>query len=291
MYASAREAGLLSEPLLELGSAAHLWWVQAPADGLSERTDNYLGLLSSEERARWEGIRVERGREEFLLGRALLRTTLSRYVSRRPDEWRFELGERGRPELVGAKDDPILSDLRFNLAHSEGLVACIVASGGDAGIDVEHPRRSTDYEALARRFFSDDERRLFAHPSDRPSDRPSEDGRRDTFYSIWTLKEAYLKARGIGIGLPLRSLSFEPGPPSASGPGRIRARFGPEVEDEPADWQFDLFRAPTDHLIATALTGDASARRSIVARRVVPLSAASADNELVALATSAGSAS
>jgi 4'-phosphopantetheinyl transferase len=271
-----------------------VWWVEVAAPGPQQRTVDYLSLLSTEERARWEGIRVERGREEFLLGRALLRTTLSRYVSRRPAEWRFELGERGRPELVGAKEDPILSHLRFNLAHSEGLVACIVASGGDAGIDLEHPQRSTDYQALAERFFSDDERRHFATPSDqeagRPSDHASENARREAFYSIWTLKEAYLKARGIGIGLPLRSLSFEPEPSTdTANPGRIRASFGAKIEDDPTRWQFDLFRAPTDHLIATALTGDAGTRRPIIARRIVPLSAAPQGAELVPLATSAGS--
>lgn len=262
------------------------------ASGPREHTTDYLALLSTEERERWEAIRVERGREEFLLGRALLRTTLSRYLSRRPSEWRFELGERGRPELVGAKDDPILSHLRFNLAHSEGLVACVVASGGDAGIDVEHPQRSTDYQALGERFFSEDERRHFAPSSNQAAGPASEKARREAFYSIWTLKEAYLKARGIGIGLPLRSLSFEPEPPTdPASPGRIRAHFGAEVEDDPERWQFDLFRAPTDHLIATALTRSTSARRPFITRRVVPLSAAPGGTKLVPLATSAGGAS
>lgn len=261
----------------ELGASAHLWWVDATASAVRERSADYLGLLPPEERLRWEGIRVERGREEYLIGRALLRTTLSRYVSREPGEWRFTIGERGKPQLDATDGGMEIAALGFNLAHAEGLVACVVSSGRAGGVDVEHPRRAVDHAALAARFFSPAEQELYAEAS------PPRRG--EVFFSVWTLKEAYLKARGVGIGLPLKCLSFDPG----SG-GAIEARFGPEARDHASRWQFDLLRAPSGHLLATALERGDGPRIAVVSHAVVPLAGVLDGVPLEPLASSEGRA-
>ena len=111
-----------------------------------------------------------------------------------PAAWRFRSGAHGRPEIAAPQ-----SPLRFNLSHTEGLAACAIADGDNVGIDVENVTRKHS-RRLAERVFSRRERKTLR---ELPA---AEQARR--FFELWTLKEAYLKARGLGLSIPPGALSF-----------------------------------------------------------------------------------
>ena len=154
----------------------------------------YVALLSNEERERYAGFRSERGRNDFVIGRALVRCALSREAAERPESWRFTTNAFGRPELVPEQN---ACDLRFNLSNTDGLIACVVAHGREVGIDVESIERHTDVVALARRF-------LAAHEADDVLRMPTA-RRQARFFELWTAKESYAKALGTGLGAELDS--------------------------------------------------------------------------------------
>ena len=151
----------------------------------------YVALLSHAERERWAAFRSEAARTDFLVGRALVRCALSHASGGSPSSWRFSANAFGRPEIE-PRENP--DDLRFNLSHTVGLIACVVAIGRDVGIDVECTDRPTPVEALARRF-------LRTHDADEVlGTEPSH--RRARFFELWTSRESHVKALGIGLGAP-----------------------------------------------------------------------------------------
>jgi 4'-phosphopantetheinyl transferase len=167
----------------------------------------------------------------------LLRSILSSYVGLGPEAWRFEANPWGRPRIANPGTP---SELLFNLSHKPGFVTCLVGSGRDLGVDVED--LSVNRPCLLRiaeRFFSPSEAAgLRALPVELQTHR---------FYELWTLKEAYIKARGVGLTLGLSKFSF-----SVEG-DRAIVRFDPGFDDDPGTWDFRLFRLRSPHLISTAV--------------------------------------
>ena len=146
--------------------------------------------------------------------------------------------------------------LSFNLTNTEGLIACLIARDRELGVDVEDTQRRGETVSIADRFFSPSEvKDLHAVP---------EASKRDRFFDYWTLKEAYIKARGFGLALPLGDFAFRLDPPRAP-----TIAFEPALDDDPSTWQF-LQEWPTQqHRLALAVrrTGrDLSVRM----REVVP---------------------
>lgn len=182
----------------------------------------YRALLSKDEEARMARLVFDRDRRRFLLTRALVRTMLSRYAGVAPADWSFVANVHGRPEILERPRG--VPDLRFNLSHTDGLIACAVTIGRDVGVDVEHIGRRLTHD-VAGRFFAPRE------VNDLQS-RPAEE-RHKIFFDYWTLKEAYIKARGLGLALPLADFAFTLSPPA---PPAIA--FEPSLDDDPAAWQF-----------------------------------------------------
>ncbi len=193
-------------------------------------------IESDEERRRRMRLRHESDRRQRLLGAALLRSTLSRYSGIDPRAWVFERNEHGRPELVAGQT---AVPLRFNLSHAGGLVACGVTLGRDIGVDVESVERRGETVAIADRYFSPDEVRDLRSVA--------EPDRRRRFFEYWTLKESYVKARGLGLALALRKLSFR------LADGEVGVRFAPDLADDPDSWQFALFRPTPSHVLAVGV--------------------------------------
>jgi 4'-phosphopantetheinyl transferase len=182
----------------------------------------YLSLLSADEHERMRRLVFARDQRRFLFTRALVRTMLSRYAAVAPKDWRFATNAYGRPEVAGPP--PGIPDLRFNLSHTDGLIACAVTIGREVGVDVENVGRQLSHD-IAGRFFAprevDDLRAL-------PPEQQSR-----VFFDYWTLKEAYIKARGFGLALPLGDFAFRLAPDR---PPAIS--FEPALPDNPASWQF-----------------------------------------------------
>jgi 4'-phosphopantetheinyl transferase len=196
-------------------------------------------FLTEDERARELRFAFERDRDAFLVAHALVNTTLSELVGEAPHALSFELGEHGRPELVQPGRTP---RVRFNLSHTEGLVACGFALEHDVGVDVEHVDRRVGIAEVAARVFSTDERReLDALTSDA--------ARRSRFFQLWTLKEAYIKAIGKGLAAPLTEITFE----LADGVASPRVRFGPGVDDDASRYRIGVRPLGTGHVLAWAI--------------------------------------
>jgi 4'-phosphopantetheinyl transferase len=201
-----------------------------------------LALLSDGERVRHARFHFDRDRDEFAAAHALLRTTLSEFGATDARDWRFREGAHGKPALApGSAALP----LSFNLSHTRGLVACAVALDADVGIDVESIARATDWRAIAARFFSAVE---VAH-----IDRVAEQSRATRFLELWTLKEAFAKALGVGLLPQLEAAAFE-----LDRPGVITCALPAAVD--PAAWQFALYTPVPGHRLALAVS-DGSARR------------------------------
>jgi len=190
-------------------------------------------------------------RRRELATRATVRIVLSRYAEVAPGEWRFEAGPLGRPEIAS----PAGTRLRFNVAHTRELVTCAVTETADVGVDVESVAAHPDLSRLAASVMSDEEFAEFEHVAD--ADRPAR------FAAAWTLKESYLKARGLGLSLSPRAAAFD-----LRAPGAIRATFSAEAADDPAAWWFASWDEPPGHVVAVALrTGRAPSRVEV--RRLV----------------------
>lgn len=186
------------------------------------RLDAYRALMSADEHARMARFVFDRDRRAFLLTRALVRTTLSRYAAVAPADWQFVANVHGRPEIL---DRPAgVPDLRFNISHTDGLIACAVTIGREVGVDVEYIGRQVLHDIAGRHFAPaevTDLKRL-----------PAEEQRR-VFFDYWTLKEAYIKARGFGLALPLGDFAFKLNPPHTPA-----ITFAPSLDDDPSTWQF-----------------------------------------------------
>nr|ASV46922.1 4'-phosphopantetheinyl transferase [uncultured bacterium] len=196
----------------------------------------YLELLDDAERERHRRFYFEEDKHLYLVAHALVRVTLARLLGKEPASLRFDIGEHGRPELVHDVAVAPHERVRINLAHTRGHVAFAMTLGDAIGVDVERVHRGRSLLDVAKRFFSEPEIAwLLAAP----------EGERDArFAELWSLKEAYLKAHGAGLTLPLRSAIF-----SRQDAARVSIAFAPPITDDPQRWSLALF-APTPELRA-----------------------------------------
>ena len=165
----------------------HLW--QRRLQASAEEINGCYELLSREEKARALRFRVERPRSDFVLTRATLRLLLAHYAGSTPQEVHFRYGAQGKPALEGD------TGLCFNASHTDGLALMAFVKQRAIGIDVENVNRRTEAKRLAERFFSKQERQALT------SLRGNE--LQAAFFRCWTRKEAYIKAKGEGLLLPL----------------------------------------------------------------------------------------
>ena len=187
------------------------------------------------DRRRAAALKSSNESARFLQIRAFVRHVLSHYGAVRPQDLQIRIDRLGRPYLLGA------SPPAFSISHCGELVVCAVAScGARIGIDIEAiPGKNTNARGLAQRFFTADEAGSLDGMSAAQASR--------AFSNLWTLREAYLKARGIGITVPLKALSF--------------ANYGAEVEanlagvaDASTGWSF-FTRYQKRYALALALAG------------------------------------
>ena len=188
-----------------LGSdEVHVW--QATLDEPPSQIESFLHTLAADEQMRAERFYFQKDREHFITAHGVLRVILSLYLNRAPKCLSFRYSSHGKPALVQESGEDAL---RFNMSHSHGVALYAVARGREVGIDLEFIRRDLEVEQIAERFFSRQEiATLRALPADL---------RRDAFFLCWTRKEAYIKARGEGLSLPLDQfdVSLIPGEPAA----------------------------------------------------------------------------
>jgi 4'-phosphopantetheinyl transferase len=177
----------------------HVW--RASLDQPPDCYARLLLLMSPEERARADRFHFEADRKRCVLARGLLRLLLGHCLGRPADQLQFQYGKFGKPSLTGGPHPPV----QFNLSHSGDLILIALSRGRALGVDIERMRADVATKEIAARFFSANECRDLATVA--PGTRCA------AFFSCWTRKEAYLKARGDGLSLPLEQfdVSFLPG--------------------------------------------------------------------------------
>lgn len=178
----------------------HVWF--ARLDRTPERLTRMRTILNVEETARADRFLMAVDRDRFIAGRAILRDLLAGYLDQRPEAIRFAYNEWGKPALA---PEFVTLDVRFNLSHSQGLAMYAFVLERDVGVDIEMIRAEVANERVAENYFSPWEvQTLRALPREHQA---------EAFFNCWTRKEAYVKARGQGLSIDLKSfdVSLVPG--------------------------------------------------------------------------------
>jgi 4'-phosphopantetheinyl transferase len=194
-------AGDRSAPNIPAGVARIWHW---PLDVSALEVADLKKVLSPDEMERAERYRFDQHRNEFILTRAVLRIVLASYTARSPESLSFDYSAEGKPAL---KNGP--PDLRFNVSHTEGLAVLALVREREIGVDAEKIRPQPDAQKLAKRFFSAREQLFLG--------KLSGDELQRAFFRCWTRKEAYIKAKGEGLSIPLHAfdVSLEEDQPAA----------------------------------------------------------------------------
>jgi 4'-phosphopantetheinyl transferase len=174
----------------------------ARLDRMPARLTRMRTILNPEETARADRFFMDVHRNRFIAGRALLRDLLAGYLGQPPEAIRFVYNQWGKPALAPGF---VTRDLRFNLSHSQDLAMYAFVIERDVGVDLEMIRAEVANERVAENFFSPSEvQTLRALPLEHQA---------EGFFNCWTRKEAYVKARGQGLSIELKSfdVSLIPG--------------------------------------------------------------------------------
>jgi 4'-phosphopantetheinyl transferase len=217
--------------------------------------DAYWDVLSGPEREREGGFYFPEDRRCYRITRALVRTVLARHADIDARDWRFVTNGYGKPEI--ANDSVAARRISFNVTHTRSLIVVAVARR-PVGVDAENVLRGDVSIDLADRFFSAREAAaLRALPRERQQKR---------FFEYWTLKEAYIKARGKGLSIPLDSFCFDL-------PGERGIELSVESEEDPAPsrWRFQQLAAGTHYLIAVCAQTSTGEHMELLVRNETPL--------------------
>lgn len=212
-----------------------------PLDGALDGADNaervLQQLLPPPDLENLGRYKDKQARLHYLGGRALLRHALSQAADVEPQAWRFRYGEQGKPELAPPFDR---TRLVFSISHSAGAVVCAVAAGRNVGVDVEWLGRRVDECEIARRFFS--------APEALDIERRSGSERSRRFFASWTLREAYVKARGEGLFHSLDGIVCD-----LDGRDGSPRLLDPSPADRGLAWGFSLWQPMADYCVALCM--------------------------------------
>lgn len=195
-------------------------------------------LLAADEIARADRFHFAKDRNHYLVARGLLRKLLAAYLGIGPTELRFVYAEKGKPSLEASQQ----GEINFNLAHSKARAIYAFSRGRELGVDLEFIREDLAGEQIAERFFSEREiDQLRTVPAAL---------RKQAFFNCWTRKEAYIKARGEGLSMPLHQfdVSLVPGEDAAL----LRNHKEP---DEVERWKMLSVTVPDDYVAALVVEG------------------------------------
>lgn len=225
---------VIEYPLPECSDEVHLW-ITKPGDYHGKSADAaYEALLGAAEARHYGELAQADHRREYLIGRVFLREVLAAYSGTAASELEFENNASGKPRLTASAAD---LPLMFNFSHGADLMTCAVTRTGEVGVDVETISQDRGMVEVADHYFSTIE--LAGLEALGAVDQQSQ------FFRIWTLKEAYIKARGEGHSQALDSFSFYCPQPSTI---RLVAQ-GEEVKG----WSFWSLQPVAGQMIAVAV--------------------------------------
>lgn len=219
----------------------HVW--RAALDAPPRVVEALAGTLGADEQSRARRFRSAVDRRRFTVARGLLRTIVGAYLDLAPPMVRFAYGAHGKPRLASPLGgDRPWPDLAFNVSHAGGLVLVAIAEGRQVGVDLEPIPAAVAIDALARRCLSCHEVAMLASLDDAR--------RTPAFYRAWTRKEAYLKARGVGLAVPLGAFDVSLLPGEAA-----RLLTSREDPGEVSRWTLVHLPLEPDYAAALAVEG------------------------------------
>lgn len=226
---------LPSQPLTD--SDIHIWCASLSAS--AEDLSRYTTLLSQDELERAKRFHFERDHNHFIVGRALLRTFIGSYLDMEPSQIEFVYGQYGKPALKTVLHK---KHLEFNLSHSKDFAVYAFGLDRKIGIDLEHIRPMPDMDDFVRQFFSLRENVLVNSLSGKQKE--------ETFFKIWTCKEAFLKANGSGLTVPINQVEI-----SVEHDGSITLLSIGGGREQADAWRLELFSPSPDHQAALVVEG------------------------------------
>ncbi len=213
----------------------------ASLERLPQELAGLFCLLSTDEKARADRFYFERDRNRFIAARGLLRTILGSYLEMKPSQMEFVYGQHGKPALRSA---PRKKVPEFNLSHSKDLAVYIFSWDCKVGIDVEYVHALPDMDNFAEQFFSAREHALI--------NSLKGEQKEDTFFKLWTCKEALLKAHGSGLTTPLSQVEILL---ESEGPAILSPTW--EDKDLAKPWRLETWNPVVGYQAACAIEGHA----------------------------------
>lgn len=227
----------LSRDIARFAASAPQAWVWVlPLAGLpAGALPVFKAMLGDDERVRAATFHFSKDALAYAAAHALLRWCLSVRLRHAPRDWRFTADALGKPSLLAPA---VGRDVRVSLSHTDGLVAVALAEGADIGVDAEAMKASSDLADIAGECFTASERDQLAQADcGFASDL-------ERFYAFWTLKEALLKAKGLGLNQPPNTFSVDLRSMGADVPAALAPAQG---------WYLECRKATPGHLVAAAL--------------------------------------
>ncbi len=170
----------------------HVWEINLGYN--LNKVKNYISILSDEEKKKASAFRFSDDRARYIISHAVLRLLLSEYLGEKPEEIVFYTDNRGKPYILLDSKCP---DIFFNLSHSHEIALIAIYRGQEIGVDIEYISRTINSDGIARRFFTINENKKLNSLSGKL--------RKEAFFRCWTRKEAFLKAKGLGLSGSLKS--------------------------------------------------------------------------------------
>src|SRR5215472_5518196 len=250
-----REAAAKTDSIIPLTSAViHVWLTFYEAISEERLLVTYRELLNAAEREEESRFYLARDRQRYLVTRALVRTVLSRYASVDPKDSVFSTNAWGRPRIVGTQATD--SCLSFSVSHTQGLIVLGVAKGRCLGVDVENFATHNISIDIASRYLAPQEVAALREASHQQQYR---------FFEYWTFKESYIKARGMGVSLPLDKFSFHFPDDHA-----VDLVIDPELGDDSSRWQLWQSRLTSEHLLAICAEKLNGRSAKLLVRETIP---------------------
>lgn len=203
----------------------------------------WLEYLDGGERQKAARFKFEKDRQEFIARRGLLRVLLGKYLQQTPGSIKLQTNIHGKPFI---SRNPIT----FNLSHSGEGICFTIARQNEIGIDLEQIKYIPDMFDIIERQFSTVEKQYFLQLEPL--------SRLNAFYFVWTQKEAWLKAQGLGLSIPLQSFSVNSNPSEP-------AKLMDDQQGKSTDWRLFSFKPEPDYY--AAVCGKTEATTQVTLKR------------------------